>query len=146
MNPQSPEKRPSLDLPPVQTEEKGQKVNPENQGPVKALGTERNPELTTQGAPGTSQQASLPPVPTQQASGSTGDPAAKSTAATSQADDQSPMIADDVDLIEKEWVEKAKQIVEQTKEDPHKQNEEINKVKADYIKKRYNKDMRLNEE
>jgi hypothetical protein len=60
-------------------------------------------------------------------------------------DDESPLIADDADLIEKAWVEKAKQLVEQTKNDPHKQNEEINRFKATYIKKRYNKDIQLNE-
>lgn len=52
-----------------------------------------------------------------------------------------PTIADDTDLIEKEWVDKAKQIVEQTKNDPYVQNQEMNKLKTDYIKKRYNKDM-----
>ncbi len=51
-----------------------------------------------------------------------------------------PLVADDVDLIEKEWVEKAKQIVNQTKDDPHTQNKELNSFKADYIKKRYNKE------
>ncbi len=54
-----------------------------------------------------------------------------------------PMRAEDVDLIEKEWVEKAKLIVAQTTGDPYTQNKEINKMKADYIKKRYNKDIRL---
>lgn len=54
-----------------------------------------------------------------------------------------PQIADDADLIEKEWVEKAKQIVEQTKNDPYLQNQEMNKIKADYMKKRYNKDLKL---
>lgn len=53
----------------------------------------------------------------------------------------SPAIADDNDLIEKEWVDKAKQIVEKTKDDPHKQNREINKFKADYMKKRYGKEL-----
>jgi hypothetical protein len=54
-----------------------------------------------------------------------------------------PMIADDSDLIEKEWVTRAKQIVEQTKADPYNQNREINRVKADYLKKRYDKDIKL---
>ena len=58
----------------------------------------------------------------------------------------SPQVAGDVDLIEKEWVEKAKHIVDQTKADPHVQNKEMNKVKADYLKKRYNKDIKLVEE
>lgn len=53
-----------------------------------------------------------------------------------------PQIADDVDLIEKEWVDKAKEIVAQTAHDPYLQNKEMNKVKAEYLKKRYNKDIK----
>ncbi|MBA3758580.1 hypothetical protein H0X10_03045 [Candidatus Saccharibacteria bacterium] len=56
-----------------------------------------------------------------------------------------PQIADDTDLIEKEWVDKAKQIVEHTRHDPHQQNKEMNIIKADYLKKRYNKDIKLSE-
>lgn len=56
-----------------------------------------------------------------------------------------PQIAEDNDLIEKEWVDKAKQIVEHTKHDPHLQNKEMNIMKADYLKKRYNKDLKLSE-
>lgn len=55
------------------------------------------------------------------------------------------LIADDADLIEKEWVIKAKAIVAQTKDDPHQQNQEMTKVKADYLKKRYNKDLKVSE-
>jgi hypothetical protein len=51
----------------------------------------------------------------------------------------SPATADDIDLIEKEWVEKAKQIVEQTKNNPREQNIALGKMKADYLKKRFNK-------
>lgn len=54
-----------------------------------------------------------------------------------------PQVADDTDLIEKEWVEKAKEIVARTAKDPHRQNVEMSKFKADYVKKRYNKDLRL---
>lgn len=66
-----------------------------------------------------------------------------STTVASNKDNNSvqPLSADDVDLIEKEWVEKAKQIVNQTKDDPHTQNKELNNFKAGYIKKRYNKEM-----
>ena len=56
-----------------------------------------------------------------------------------------PQVAEDNDLIEKEWVVKAKQIVAATREDPHTQNKEINRFKADYLKKRYNKDIKLEE-
>lgn len=47
--------------------------------------------------------------------------------------------SDDSDLIEKEWVDKAKQIVEHTRDDPYKQSEELTHVKVDYMQKRYNK-------
>lgn len=60
---------------------------------------------------------------------------------------QSPQshIANDVELIEKEWVSKAKNIIRQTKDDPYTQNKELSKVKADYVKARYNKDVKLSE-
>ena len=58
----------------------------------------------------------------------------------------SPQIADDIDLIEKEWVEKAKEIVEKTKENPYLQNKAISEIKADYIQKRYNKQVAQSEE
>ena len=51
--------------------------------------------------------------------------------------------SDDTDLIEKEWVDKAKQIVESTKDDPYKQTEEMTVFKADYMKKRYNRTIKL---
>ena len=54
-----------------------------------------------------------------------------------------PAIADDVDVLEKEWVEKAKEIVDNSKDDPHKQNKEVSVLKADYMKKRYGKDIKL---
>lgn len=57
-----------------------------------------------------------------------------------------PQIADDNDLIEKEWVQKAKEIVARTAHDPHMQNRAISQIKADYLKKRYNKDIKLSED
>lgn len=53
-----------------------------------------------------------------------------------------PAIADDVDVIEKEWVDKAKDIVTATKDDPYRQEEEVERLKADYLKKRYGKDIK----
>ena len=72
--------------------------------------------------------------PAQQA---TTDPQAPTIVAAS-----SQLSAQDADLIEKEWVLKAKEIVARTHGDPYEQNSEINKIKADYIKKRYNKDIK----
>lgn len=51
--------------------------------------------------------------------------------------------ADDRDLIEKEWVIKAKQIVESNREDPYKQSEELTVFKADYLQKNYGKNIKL---
>jgi hypothetical protein len=61
-------------------------------------------------------------------------------------DSSIPIIADDVDVIEKEWVQKAKQIVSQTKDDPHKQSVELTKFKHDYMNKRYGKEIKLPDE
>jgi hypothetical protein len=59
------------------------------------------------------------------------------------ASDDSPLIANDEDLIEKEWVTKAKKIVEQTRSDPYRQESEVSKLQADYLKKRYGKDIKV---
>jgi len=56
---------------------------------------------------------------------------------------QTSVVADDVDLIEKEWVDRAKAIVEANQDDPHKQKSEISKVKAEYIQKRFNKTIKV---
>ena len=57
-----------------------------------------------------------------------------------------PDTAEDVDLIEKEWVRKAKEIVDQTTGDPYVQNQQINQMKVEYIKKRYGKDIKQGDE
>jgi hypothetical protein len=67
-----------------------------------------------------------------------------STAATTMLD--APLVAEDLDLIEKEWVRKAKDIVAATLGDPYRQNQKINEMKVDYIKKRYNKDIKIRKE
>lgn len=54
-----------------------------------------------------------------------------------------PAIVDDGDLIEKEWVHKAKQIVEANRDDPYRQSEQLTVFKADYMKKRYDKNIKL---
>src|SRR5690606_5339317 len=54
-----------------------------------------------------------------------------------------PDVAGDLDLIESEWVRKAKEIVNATQGDPYSQNKRINEIKVDYIKKRYNQAIKL---
>lgn len=53
--------------------------------------------------------------------------------------------AEETDLIEKEWVDRAKQIVATTQDDPYKQKNEISKAKADYIQKRFNKTIKVDD-
>lgn len=74
------------------------------------------------------------------------DPSLTSPVPSTPRVDDAALIADDADLIEKEWIVRAKAVVEQTKNDPYVQNRELNKVKAEYIKKRYNKDIKVSEE
>ena len=56
-----------------------------------------------------------------------------------------PAGAQDNDLIEKEWVVKAKEIIASTASDPSEQNRQLAALKADYIQKRYNKTVKLSE-
>ncbi len=132
-----------MDLPPpVPTQERA--ISP-NVDPVKQQGSEVNPEFLPSTQQG--QQAGQgQPTPKQaQQAVASAMPHAQSTAGSQASSSSNPAVADDVDLIEKEWVEKAKAIVNHTKDDPHRQSKEINKMKADYIKKRYNKDVQVSE-
>jgi hypothetical protein len=52
-----------------------------------------------------------------------------------------PLVANDDDLIEKEWVEKAKRIISETKEDPYRREMEVGQLQADYLRKRYGKEI-----
>ncbi|HCM51789.1 TPA: hypothetical protein DIS56_01495 [Candidatus Saccharibacteria bacterium] len=55
------------------------------------------------------------------------------------------LAAADSNLIEKEWVEKAKQIIAKTRNDPYSQKTEVSKIKADYIQKRFNKPIKTDD-
>ena len=59
---------------------------------------------------------------------------------------KTPQTAEDNDDIEKEWVDKAKKIVSQTKSDPYLQERSVSRLQADYLKKRFNKDVKLPKE
>ena len=74
-----------------------------------------------------------------QTSTSGADVSSKSVAGTSS------LIADDIDLIEKEWVEKAKFIINSTKNDPYAQNKKLHQIKAEYLKARFNKEVKLSQ-
>ena len=53
--------------------------------------------------------------------------------------DDSPMVAADDDLIEKEWVDKVKDVINKTKDNPHARENSIKKLQIEYVKKRYGK-------
>lgn len=71
--------------------------------------------------------------------------AAPAGAAPAATQGQALLTKDDGDLIEKEWVDKAKQIVERTRDDPFRQSEELTVFKADYMKKRYGKTIKVSQ-
>ena len=50
-----------------------------------------------------------------------------------------PLVAGDEDLIEKEWVDKAKEIIDTTKDDPYARTQKVNELQRDYLQKRYGK-------
>lgn len=94
---------------------------------------ERAPEQAVQAQAAMAAQATpiaLPtPVVNQQADNST------------IATDDLPAVAADDDLIEKEWVDKAKQIISSTRDDPARREKEVSRLQADYLKKRYGKEL-----
>lgn len=67
-------------------------------------------------------------------------PTDDTTGTVSLADD-APLVANDDDLIEKEWVDKAKKIIVATRDDPHRREQEVGKLQADYLLKRYGKEL-----
>jgi len=75
-------------------------------------------------------------VPLPAASSNTGQPAVATPVNPAS-------VQDDDDIIEKDWINKAKQIIAQTKGDPYKQSEELTLFKADYMKKRHNKTVKV---
>ena len=56
-----------------------------------------------------------------------------------------PSIANDDDLIEKEWVDKAKKIIAETQNNPYQRDEEVNKLQVDYLKKRFGRELGVTE-
>lgn len=64
---------------------------------------------------------------------------------TRQTTDDTPAIAGDEDVIEKEWVDKAKKIILETKDDPYGRSARVNELQKDYLRKRYSKELGASE-
>lgn len=56
-----------------------------------------------------------------------------------------PDTAADDDLIEKEWVNKAKHIIAQTVDDPRAREEAVGQLQREYLRKRYGKELGVSE-
>lgn len=142
MSPASPDNHPGFELPQPHIEDRVIAVPPAEAVPLVSEQQSRVAEL-----PGTTAPPPTSPQPTAHPTAqvvATDDPIpAVSASALPTA---APNIADDADLIEKEWVDKAKEIVERTRDDPHQQNKQLNAFKADYMKKRYSKEISLSED
>lgn len=139
MKPETPPSEQAFSLPPLNTEY-DQPLSGLEQGGLAPIGEASSNMALEQGLSGLPNDNPLPPL--QGPAMPPTDPSLTVPIAVGGM----PSIADDSDLIEKEWVDKAKQIVDRTRHDPFEQNKEINRVKADYLKKRYNKDLSVGDD
>jgi hypothetical protein len=64
-------------------------------------------------------------------------PVLDTASSTPQSLVTSPTVASDDDLIEKEWVDRAKKVLAETKDDPYRREQEVSRLQADYLEKRY---------
>ena len=112
---------------------------PQVGGPERAPVVESRERVTGQGA-GDAAAFAMPAstlMPPVQA------PAQVSTSPKNDPVSANPLIADDVDVIEKEWVDRAKKIIQQTRNDPYQQEHEVSKMQADYLEKRFGVHVKL---
>lgn len=128
----SPEIGPILPRPPEQLPQFGQEIP---RGPEVPAPAEKQPGVSA-GAP------PPPPVPVIPLPA----PVQPQQQSSPVQDSTNPAVAADEDLIEKEWVEKAKRVISETKHDPHAQERAVNQLQADYLNKRYGKVLKLPKE
>jgi hypothetical protein len=121
------------------------------QAPVYSGGLEYDPQLSVEGT-----REILPaPVGMPAAQGQVLDPVSQPVSPSTGtvqplqgvqpigAQSDAHLIAEDIDVIEKEWVDRARKIIALTATDPYTEAKEMSKLKATYIKKRFNKDITL---
>jgi hypothetical protein len=136
MEPELPTLRPSAEQSPVQYGQQFERA-PEPVMPEK--GIERSAERREQAGEAAARQADAAPILPSPVM-----PAVVMADDIATADpivDDLPIVANDDDLIEKEWVDKAKKIISDTKDDPYRREREVGRLQADYLKKRYGKDL-----
>ena len=137
------EKTPGLGLPPPSTEQGGPVFDPSKH-------TMQHHKAELEPISGEMPPVAMPPaLPVMPAMPTVPNPLADATGAPIAAQPMSAAAAvtnDNSDDLDEEWVNKAKAIVEQTKSDPFLESRELSKVKADYLKIRYNKQIKVAEE
>lgn len=124
-----------LERQPLRTGERGSAVQPEMVGARGyEVGSERSFEMEntrTETPQNVMPALPVPVLPQPAAAGS-----------QQVADDAStPSVAGDDDLIEKEWVDKAKKIIADTQDDPYRREKEISRLQIEYIRKRYGREI-----
>ncbi|QJU08942.1 hypothetical protein FBF27_00685 [Candidatus Saccharibacteria bacterium oral taxon 488] len=132
MNPELPQVRPPVEsLPPASSGE-FRLDGDANQVEAEGRSAER-PAVNVANSPMPATVLPTVPVPVP--------PVVQAPASTTTSTDDTPLIAGDDDLIEKEWVDKLKRIITLTKDDPYERARVIAQLQADYLKKRYNREM-----
>lgn len=59
---------------------------------------------------------------------------------------QAPAVAEDADVIERDWIHQTEQVIAQTAGDPYAQAQQLAALKADYMQKRYAKTIKVTNE
>lgn len=141
--PTSPNQAPQPSRPEVEPVVQSGNNSPETLAPQPAVA-----EVDTSGGEQANQNSGIALPQVQQTPTAPTPPVANNTTTTlpTVVIPDTPDIAEDVDLIETEWVNKAKKIVDETKDDPRQQKRQVSALKADYMKKRYGKDMKLSDD
>lgn len=93
------------------------------------------------GPPVAAQEMAPPPPPTTVAPILPAPVVDDSAATSAVSGDDTPLVAGDDDVIEKEWVDKIKKVLVETKEDPYKREQAIKRLQIDYVKKRYGREI-----
>lgn len=132
MNPELPAPQSSPEYRPPTPDQGEHLPNPETAG-EKSHEREQNMKgIDREDAPPVTPATTLPLPPT---------PLPSSMPQPSSDGSAGPTIASDDDLIEKEWVDKAKKIIADTQNDPYRREQEVSKLQVDYLRKRYGKEL-----
>lgn len=137
MQPQNTEQRGGPEQLPVQPAPSGERIPvlPSPEGGIET-GAERREQTAEAQAAAADAAAQAQPVTPVQPPVIQDQPQAVPSAPTT-----GPLTAADDDVIEKEWVDKAKKIILETKDNPHERSTRVNELQKDYLKKRYNKEL-----